>query len=81
MSVTIKYRVTGSLLPVSDSVRLSVNEDPLEALCRQVVDTISCDVMVEINGVKQMLAAWMDPDHWSQEWEEAGTTPSEVLGC
>jgi hypothetical protein len=67
----IKYTTRGSLMPTADSAYLRDDEDPLARLVESVVDTISTDVQVTLGGITLHLAAFQDPDHWSQEWREA----------
>jgi hypothetical protein len=68
----IKFSVGGSLMGAHDSTFISDGENPLEAVARAAVDSISTDVEITAGGVTMHLAAWMNPDHWESNWREAG---------
>lgn len=39
-----------------------------EALVEAAIQGISTEVWIEVGGVNMHLAAWQDPDHWSEDW-------------
>jgi hypothetical protein len=41
-----------------------------DAVAADVFETISTDIVVTIDNVTMHLAAWMNPEHWSTDWEE-----------
>lgn len=47
-------------------------EDPREALVDAAIQSIAIDVFLTLGDVTIHLAAIMDPDHWSEDWEAAG---------
>jgi hypothetical protein len=61
-----------STLPMSDAALLDEDDagDLNEALAMSVLDSISTDIEVTVGGVTMFLAAWRDPEHWSQDWAE-----------
>jgi hypothetical protein len=81
MAEGVRFHVSGSIMRSSNRLHIYEGEDPRTALCEQVIDSIATDVMVGVRGVKMHLAAWMDPDHWSDDWRATGTTPEELLGA
>jgi hypothetical protein len=45
-----------------------------------VMQKISTELQVTISGVTMSLAAWTDPEHWSEEWAlELSVPESEVV--
>lgn len=73
MSLKIRYHVKQTrILGCLDAAYLSDGDDPHAVLIESIVHTIATDVEVTIGGVTMHLAAWGDPDHWSDEWDEAG---------
>jgi hypothetical protein len=46
-------------------------EDPREVLVDAAIQSVSTNVEITAGGVTLHLAAWMDPDHWSEDWQEA----------
>lgn len=67
----IQFTVTGRVYPVRDTAMILESEDPHEELVRAIIQCISTDIEIEAGGVTLFLAAWQDPQHWSQEWAEA----------
>lgn len=49
-----------------------VNSDLATDLAESVVDSIKTEVEVKLGGVTVHLAMLIDPDHWAEDWEEAG---------
>lgn len=43
-----------------------------EAIGEAVMEALSTDIEVTAGGKTMHLAAWMDPGHWSSDWEDAG---------
>lgn len=67
------YRATGfSVNGVHDRAIVLADEEPRQALIDAVVHAIGIDIKVKLGEVELHLAAIMDPDHWSEEWESAG---------
>jgi hypothetical protein len=62
-----------------DAALVLSTDDPREALVEQVIQSILTEVMVEVGGVKMHLAAWMDPDHWADDWRKAGVDDVDVF--
>lgn len=62
-----------------DAVYVTPDEDPLAALVAAAIQSISTDVEVTVSGVTMHLAAWMDPVHWSEDWEQAGVDDVDAL--
>ncbi len=75
----IEYSVKGNLLGVHSAAHILAGEHPLDALVEDVVQTIATDVMVTVSGVTMHLAAWSDPDHWSEDWVLAGVKDVDAL--
>lgn len=66
-------------LPAADQAYLSDGQDPVEGLIEAVVQAISTDLFVRVGDVRMHLAAWEDPDHWEDDWQqEHGLSPEEV---
>lgn len=69
----IKFMAVRSLVPASrDAAIILPEEDPHEALIEAMIGNISIHVEFYVAGVALSLAAWMDPDHWSEDWAKAG---------
>jgi hypothetical protein len=69
----IRFHVErGSVPAVHDAAIVVDGEDPHEQLVLAMVDSIAINVHYTAGGVTLFLAAWQDPDHWSDEWQEAG---------
>lgn len=66
----LPYSTSGTLMPTVDSAFIDPGEDVRERFLESVVATIATDVEVIVGGVKLHLAAWEDPDHWSEDWRE-----------
>ena len=62
--------------------RLAAYPDPSqglgEALAEAVLDHISTDTVITVGGVDMHLAAWLDPEHWAEDWDEKGIDPDAV---
>lgn len=78
MNQRINYFIGGSPFRCHDAAIILDGEDPLEELIAAVIQTISTDIEVTCGGVTMHLAAWQDPEHWSEDWEERGTKPDDV---
>ena len=67
----IRYRLKQALTSAMSSTALvRPGDDWADALRDDVIDNLSTDLMVTISGVENHLAAWLDPQHWAQEWRE-----------
>lgn len=80
MAERISYFIGGSTFRCHDAAIILDGEDPLEQLIESVIQTISTEVMVTVGEVTMHLAAWQDPDHWSDDWAEKGIDPDDVHG-
>jgi hypothetical protein len=58
-----------TLMAISDSAYMG-SHDLADVLKEGVLDAISTMVEVTVSGVTMHLAAWLDPDHWSDDWRE-----------
>ena len=67
----IHYRLTHSIIAASRGVAYANGDDVAEAVASAVVDEISTDVEITAGGVTMHLAAWLNPDHWESDWQEA----------
>lgn len=74
----IKFFVSGSVMRASDAAYLVGDEDPREAVIEAAVQHISTTVEIKVGEVAMHLAAWMDPDHWEEDWREKGINPDDV---
>lgn len=79
----IVYHIGGHTMRARDAALVSGDEDPREALVEAAIQTISTEIEIEAGGVKMHLAAWIDPDHWSDDWREALglDDPDEAAEC
>lgn len=70
----LPYKIQKASVGALASVYLTTDEDILSELGRDVLDTLSTDLEVTIGETTMFLAAWLDPEHWSEDW-------AEKLGC
>lgn len=75
----LPFNITGMTLASHDAAIVVDGEDLQEALKEAVIHNIETDVEITIGDVTMFLAAWLDPEHWSSDWEEKGYEPDEVL--
>ena len=69
----IKYRFSVEKAYVgglTDVARVREDEDALTEIVQTAFDDMKTDIMLKVGGVTMFLAAWEDPDHWSEEWRE-----------
>jgi hypothetical protein len=68
----LHYYLRGHTMAAHDALILVGDEvQPTgEDLAEAVMDTISTELMVTVGEVTMHLAAWADPDHWSDDWRE-----------
>ena len=66
----IEFLVGGFNLRSHDAAIVSSDEEPRDALVEAVIQNISTDVLITVGGVEMHLAAWLDPDHWGEDWAE-----------
>jgi hypothetical protein len=70
-------------LGVYDKAYVDDGQDPAEALVQAAYESLSTDLEITVAGVTLFAAAWLDPDHWAEEWAEAlscdrGDAPGEA---
>lgn len=68
----IDYTVEGRITPSHDCALIDTNENPHEEFVQAVIQTVAIDIEVTSGGVTLHLAAWVDPEHWIDEWHEKG---------
>lgn len=69
----VEYTVEFTIISGTHSSAIVLtDEDLMTAVVDSVIQDISTDIEVTINGVTMHLAAWMDPEHWSEDWEGIG---------
>lgn len=67
----IDFKIDRAVLyGVRDHVLVNDGEDPLERVIEQAVSDIAAGIMLTIGDITMSLAAWQDPDHWSDDWAE-----------
>lgn len=76
--VKVEFFVGGSIMQAHDAAIILNYEDPLTALVEAAIQTISTDVEITCGDVTMPLAAWLDPDHWSEDWQAKGIDPEDV---
>lgn len=77
-ALKINYYVGGTTMRCHDAAYILDGDDPLEQLIEAVIQTISTDIEITCGDVKMHLAAWQDPDHWSEDWLAIGIHPDDV---
>lgn len=61
---------------VTDRAHLSEGEEPDgEALYEAVIEALGTEVPVTVGGATMHLAAWRDPDHWADDWQQELDVP------
>jgi hypothetical protein len=66
----LKFSVKrGTLMGIADSAYMG-SSDLQEVLKEGVIETLSTEIEVTVSGVTMHLAAWLNPDHWSDDWRE-----------
>lgn len=66
-----RFKFERAIIMASTNVAyVDAGEDPLEEIIRTAVQDMSTDIVLTIGGVTNHLAAWEDPDHWSEDWRE-----------
>ena len=71
----IRYVCSGHLMKRADAAYIGSNSDGLNLatiLADQVTDAISTEVIVKLGETEITLAMLQDPDHWADDWEQAG---------
>lgn len=74
----LPYNIEGSIMRAHDAAILVGDEEPQEALREAVLQHISTDTIITVSGVTMHLAGWLDPDHWSEDWQAKGIDADEV---
>lgn len=62
-----------------DAAYVASGEEPRSALVEAVIGSVSTNIEVRVGSVTMHLAAWMDPDHWAEEWGAAGVADVDEL--
>lgn len=73
----ISYFLRGSVNCHDAAIILASDEVLATAVAEAIVEAISIDIDVEIGGIRIHLAALLDPDHWEDDWREAGVEDVE----
>jgi hypothetical protein len=67
----IRFKVdSGSIMAYWDRAYVRTDESPQDAIRDAIIDNLSTDIWVSVGEVRNHLAAWLDPEHWSEEWRE-----------
>lgn len=76
----IEFRIERSVLMGTRSSVIVIQSDgPRRSLIDGIIQDIATDVEVTAGGVTLHLAAWMDPDHWADDWEAEGVEDPEAF--
>lgn len=77
----IEYRIERSIVPaMHDAANLVyADEDPRTILVEAIMETISTSIEISCGGVRMHLAAWMDPEHWEEDWRQKGIEDVDAL--
>ena len=75
----IVFFTGGSISRVRDAAILRDGDDPRESLIEEVIQSISTTVEVTVGDVTMHLAAWMDPEHWEDDWLGVGIADVDAL--
>lgn len=76
----LPYNINGVTMRAHDAAILVGDEEAEEALREAVLELISTDAEITIDGITMHLAGWLDPDHWSEDWQAKGIDPEDVSG-
>lgn len=76
----LPFNIDGSIMRAHDAAILVGGEDEEDALRDAVLEHISTDTMITVEGKTMHLAGWLDPDHWSEDWQAKGIDPDDVHG-
>lgn len=76
----VEFSIGGSITRARDAAYIVGDEDPLETLIDAALQSISTDVEITVGGVTMHLAAWQDPDMWSEDWREKDIDLDDVPG-
>ncbi len=69
----IEFKIDRTILAGRrDVALLREDEDAAEEFARAVLNSVATEVEVTAGGVTLHLAAWLDPEHWSTDWSDAG---------
>lgn len=69
-----------TILGCQDAAWVSADESLSQAVADSVVESLSTSVEVTLGGITIHLAALLDPDHWEEDWKQAGVDdPDEFL--
>jgi hypothetical protein len=75
----IEFEVDGRVTRCHDAAYVAAGDTAREALVHEAIQTISTSVEITAGGVKMHLAAWMDPDHWMEDWDAVGVDDVDEL--
>ena len=69
----------GAMRRYHDAAIMATGDTLREGLIEAVIEGLSTTIEVTAGGVTMHLAAWMDPDHWAEDWEAAGVEDVDLL--
>lgn len=76
----LDFYVGGTTMRCHDAAIILEGDDPLATMIESAIGAISTDVEITCGGITMHLAAWQDPDQWSEDWEAKGINPDDVSG-
>jgi hypothetical protein len=65
----LRFKFDARPMRAHDAAVVMPGEDPADALRDAVLSHISTDTSITIAGVTNHLAAWLDPEHWADDWD------------
>jgi hypothetical protein len=77
----IPYMVDGYVGKAHDAALFNSDDDPVNEVAQSVIQTIATTVTVTAGGVTIHLAAWLDPDHWSDDWQAVGVDDPDAFAA
>lgn len=80
----LKIRVGPNCVMRASNTVVIVDEgdDAREELVFEVARTVATDIEVTVGDITMTLAAWMDPDHWADDWVlKLGVDHDDVPGA
>jgi hypothetical protein len=69
-----------TVMAAHDAVILLDGDDLQEALGEAVLQFLGTEIELEIGGQKMHLAGWLDPEHWSEDWEAKLGPDDDIAG-
>jgi hypothetical protein len=55
-------------------------EDLQEVLREAVLQYLGTEIDLTVGGVRMHMAGWLDPEHWSEDWEKILGETDDVSG-